>query len=76
MARSNGSLIGRSNRGDKIQVCVSLEQTYSQATANRLSRLGLEVEESLGGEIIGLFPPSKLQLLKDDVDVKNVDAAI
>jgi hypothetical protein len=61
---------------DTIQVCVSLQESYNQDTADRLSKIGLIVEESLGGELIGVIPSSNLHHLQKDRDVKTVEAAI
>lgn len=57
----------------KSHVCVILESTFDQHTAERLEKLGFEVEQAFGNELIGLVLTSQMQKLKADLDVKEVE---
>ncbi len=58
-----------------IHVCVTLNDTFNQDTAVRLERVGLEVEQGLGNELIGSAPSSSISKLRRDVDVKEVEVS-
>lgn len=58
-----------------VPVCVTLVEQYDQTTATRLEQLGLVVEEALDNELIGSIPYYKIQALKDDRDVVDVQQA-
>lgn len=58
-----------------INVCVELEESFDQHTALRLEGMGLQVDEGLGNELIGVISSSKLEILKADSDVKTVEVS-
>jgi hypothetical protein len=58
-----------------VHVCVVLNDTFDQNTAVRLERVGLEVEQGLGNELIGTAPSSKLNAIRQDSDVKEVEVS-
>lgn len=60
---------------EMIHVCVILNDTFDQDTAVRLERIGLEVEQGLGNELIGTAPSSSIGILRRDVDVKEVEVS-
>lgn len=74
-ARNNGLFTARL-KNEKVQVCISLAESYNQETANRLHDLGLEVEESFGGELIGSIPSNNVRKLREDKDVKGVESSL
>lgn len=55
------------------QVCITLEESSDQSTADRLESLGLVVEQALENEIIGTIPSEKIGDLRNDKDVVDVD---
>jgi len=55
-----------------IQVCIKLDESYDQHTANRLESLGLVVEEIVRNEIIGMIRADCVSLVKEDIDVQSV----
>lgn len=56
-------------------VCVVLDEGFDQHTADRLEGLGLQVEQALGNELIGLIRTSKLETLRTDRDVREVEVS-
>lgn len=60
---------------ETVHVCVILNDTFDQNTALRLERVGLEVEQGLGNELIGTAPSSSISELKKDVDVKEIEVS-
>jgi len=56
-----------------VHVCVELEESFDQHTALRLEGIGLQVDEGLGNELIGVISSSRLEMLKADLDVKTVE---
>lgn len=60
---------------ETMHVCVILNDTFDQNTAIRLERVGLEVEQGLGNELIGNAPCSVIDELRRDVDVKEVEVS-
>lgn len=58
-----------------LNVCVILNESFDQNTANRLEKLGLVVEQALGNELIGTVAEKKIQTLKADVDVQDVEVS-
>ena len=60
---------------ETVNVCVILKDTFDQNTAIRLERLGLEVEQGLGNELMGNAPRSIIDSLKKDIDVKEVEVS-
>ena len=71
--RSTGHIITETINENRVQVSIVLSPSYGQETANRLSELGLIVEASLGGEVIGTIPHSSINKLRMDVDVERID---
>ena len=72
--RSFGDVI-KAPADEKVHVCVILNDTFDQNTAIRLERVGLEVEQGLGNELIGRVPSSSISQLRKDVDVKEVEVS-
>jgi len=60
----------------KVHVCVVLKETANQETAFRLEKIGLIVEDVVDSELIGNVPSAKVDELKSDPDVEQVDVAI
>lgn len=60
---------------ETVHVCVILKDTFDQNTAVRLERLGLEVEQGLGNELIGNAPRPAIVELRKDVDVEEVEVS-
>lgn len=60
---------------ETVHVCVILNDTFDQNTAVRLERVGLEVEQGLGNELIGNAPCSIISELRKDIDVKKVEVS-
>lgn len=60
---------------DEVHVCVVLEETFDQSTANRLEKIGLKVEQGLENELIGVVPSSRINALRKDKDVKEVEVS-
>ena len=58
-----------------IPVCVLLVEGFDQNTAIRLEKLGLIVEEALDLELIGTIPFDKIDELRLDKDVLEVQQA-
>ncbi len=56
-------------------VCVILDDGFDQHTANRLESLGLQVEQALGNELIGSIQTNRLETLRTDKDVKEVEVS-
>lgn len=76
--RSSRNLIGalpEKSIDEIVHVCVILNDSFDQNTAVRLEGLGLEVESGLDNELIGTAPVSRLNKLKSDVDVKEVEVS-
>lgn len=71
--RNTGHIITETIDIDRSQVSVVLSPSYNQDTANRLSKLGLIVEASLGGEIIGTIPNENITKLRMDKDVESIE---
>lgn len=61
--------------GETIEVCIVLSDGFDQATANRLEKLGLIVDEVHSNEVIGQLPRTRLAELKNDKDVREVEIA-
>lgn len=60
---------------ETVHVCVILNDSFDQNTAVRLERVGLEVEQGLGNELIGNVSSSNIDALRSDVDVKEVEVS-
>ena len=73
--RAVGSEEDSNSEETKSHVCVILENTFDQQTAERLEKLGFEVEQAFGNELIGLVLTSQMQKLKADSDVKEVEVS-
>lgn len=73
-ARSQGITLGESIEG-QLHVCVALGGGFDQHTANRLEAIGLNVEQALGNELLGTINGSKLDLLRSDCDVAEVEVS-
>ena len=67
--------LGSEESVDEINVCVILQDSFDQSTANRLERIGLKVEHGLKNELIGVLPRSSLGVLREDRDVKEVEVS-
>jgi len=57
----------------RINVGVMLSELFDQNTAERLEAIGLQVEQALDNELIGSIPRDKLEELKLDKDVVEVE---
>lgn len=58
-----------------VNVCVVLEDSFGQATALRLEKMGLKVEEGLGNELIGTVPRGKVEMIREDPDVCGIEVS-
>lgn len=72
--RAEGEYVEQSQH-EEVNVCIELEATFNQATAVRLEKLGLKVEQGLENELIGKIDRSNLEALRLDVDVKEVEVS-
>lgn len=59
----------------KVQLCLTLSETFNQETAYRLEALGFKVEQALENELIGSAPEHVIDELKADHDVVGVDVS-
>ncbi len=60
---------------DLVNVCVELGENFDQDTALRLEKMGLQVDQGLGNELIGMVPRESLDNIRSDSDVKHVEVS-
>lgn len=60
-------------RAQKMDVKVTLDETFNQATAVRLEELGMVVEKAIRNVLIGYIMSDKLIELEEDEDVLGVE---
>jgi len=63
------------NSNKLLNVCVELNESFDQSTALRLEALGLQVDQGLGNEILGVICRSKIDQLRSDPDVDTVEVS-
>jgi len=73
--RALASLSTKVTVDEDISVCVELGENFDQSTAIRLEKLGFKVEQAIGNEILGTISRDKLELLKKDKDVEQVEVS-
>jgi hypothetical protein len=60
------------NSLERVQISIELDESYDQNTADRLSNLGLVVQELNDNMLIGIIIADKVNDVKEDTDVISV----